>query len=404
MTTPVVTVTASNNTSISTLAMPHLLLNDNGNPIPGTAACLLYHNDNSWLVEWIAYHYYVAGLRTLIITVDPASTTQPTEILDRWRPYMQIIEWHDDHVDMNYRVRVRNSEFAKVDAMINRQSHFFRKCAARLQKMDNVTWTWYHDADEYVILEPEVVKDAAQRMREPSSVLKYFYAMKEQRVDMHNRSCFLSPRRLVGTQESPSLPRDYDASVTELFNVSQFNTWRYRIRNAFTDSSNNGNAKSFLDVTKVDTWKDRIGAHRVSAQLCQPVPEPSRGSAFVSIMHYLGVWPQYARIGEVRMQLHRNRQIWEFRSQIGRDKPVDAPSHWLSGFVEHMGVERAQALLADVGVAVDDVGPDPGNWTLSVEAVNVTLGHLGGKNGRYESYLRQWSEKQRPSDITTKGI
>jgi hypothetical protein len=381
----------------SALAMPHLLLNDDGSTMPGTAACLMYLNDNMWLVEWLAYHYYVAGLRTLIITIDPTNIVDPTAILDRWRPYMEIIVWHDDHPDMAY-----STSDSKAVAVIKRQSYFYKKCIERLQKMDNVTWTWFHDVDEYIIIDPDVVPDAAQRMREPSSVLKYFYQMKEQFLITHNRSCFISPRRLVGTRTSKNLPslndnnnnNNNDTVVTQTFNVSQFNTWNYRIRTKLKDSPNNGNVKSFLDVSQVNAKKDQIGFHRVSTQQCLSLPQPKHTTAFLSILHYLGSWPQYARVGEARIQLHRNRQIWEYRSMVGSGVPLDAPAQWLPGFVQHMGVDRARFLLTDVGVPSGTTGPDPREWTMDVEAVNATLGHLGGKHNEYAAYLKEWLQKQ----------
>lgn len=43
----------------------------------GTAACLLIMDDNHFLIEWLAFHYYVLRLRYLIVAVDPRSTTTP---------------------------------------------------------------------------------------------------------------------------------------------------------------------------------------------------------------------------------------------------------------------------------------------------------------------------------------
>ena len=57
-------------------------------PTAHLSICLLVKDDNDILAEWIAYHYHAVKLRHLIIAVDPASQTTPTEILQRFTKYL----------------------------------------------------------------------------------------------------------------------------------------------------------------------------------------------------------------------------------------------------------------------------------------------------------------------------
>jgi hypothetical protein len=62
----------------------------------GLSACLLVNDENPRLPEWLAYHYHVLPLRSIIVAVDPASRYQPNEILNRWVPMgMEVEIWED---------------------------------------------------------------------------------------------------------------------------------------------------------------------------------------------------------------------------------------------------------------------------------------------------------------------
>ena len=62
----------------------------------GVSACLLVNDENPRLPEWLAYHYHVLPLRSLVITIDPASRTSPLDILNRWRRELEIIVWEEE--------------------------------------------------------------------------------------------------------------------------------------------------------------------------------------------------------------------------------------------------------------------------------------------------------------------
>ena len=64
----------------------------------GLSACLLVNDENPRLPEWLAYHYHILPLRSLIVAVDPASRSSPKSILDRYNNslMMDVTIWNDD--------------------------------------------------------------------------------------------------------------------------------------------------------------------------------------------------------------------------------------------------------------------------------------------------------------------
>ena len=64
----------------------------------GLSACLLVNDENPRLPEWLAYHYHILPLRSLIIAIDPSSRLSPDTILDRWTNAelgLDIQVWND---------------------------------------------------------------------------------------------------------------------------------------------------------------------------------------------------------------------------------------------------------------------------------------------------------------------
>jgi hypothetical protein len=80
-------------------------------------ACLLVMDDNHRLVEWLAHHFHVLKLRTLIATTDSRSQTSPTAIFDKWRAHgMNIIEWIESHLEIQ--VETSNNSYRLLDYLV----------------------------------------------------------------------------------------------------------------------------------------------------------------------------------------------------------------------------------------------------------------------------------------------
>jgi len=65
----------------------------------GLSACLLINDENPRLPEWLAYHYHILPLRSLIIAIDPSSRLSPDTILKRWT---------NDHTELGLDIQVWN--------------------------------------------------------------------------------------------------------------------------------------------------------------------------------------------------------------------------------------------------------------------------------------------------------
>ena len=69
------------------------------------AACMLAMDDSIRLAEWLAYHYTILPLGSLMIAVDPDSQSQKRvlEILDLWKDRINIIAYTNDSEWMPYK-------------------------------------------------------------------------------------------------------------------------------------------------------------------------------------------------------------------------------------------------------------------------------------------------------------
>jgi hypothetical protein len=100
------------------------------------SACLLWMDDNHYLVEWLAYHYTVLPLRRLIMCVDPKSQTSPLSLLERYssRGLLNITVWYDD----DFFPRVARDRPAYVNnptrTFLARQSWCYLQCMRTIKK------------------------------------------------------------------------------------------------------------------------------------------------------------------------------------------------------------------------------------------------------------------------------
>lgn len=66
--------------------------------VKGLSACLLVNDENPRMPEWLAYHWLVLPLRSLIVAVDPASRHDPKDILMQWKEMgVEVDIWNDSH-------------------------------------------------------------------------------------------------------------------------------------------------------------------------------------------------------------------------------------------------------------------------------------------------------------------
>ena len=130
----------------------------------GASACLLVNDENPNLPEWIAYHYHTLPLRSLIVAVDPASRSSPSEILSRWNnsiaTSLDVHLWNDDdYLYETTTTRQSDGTLTKTKKRIvvsrdiqghrTRQNNFIVKCMEEFKRR-NRTWVLLIDVDEYI--------------------------------------------------------------------------------------------------------------------------------------------------------------------------------------------------------------------------------------------------------------
>ena len=237
-------------------------------PREPVSACLLFNDDNHMLIEWLAYHYYAVGLRSVVVAVDPMSHESPKDILDRWRPWLDnVAVWDDPDYGFEPDTAKVNGTIAdKTNVHRSRQPFFYRKCTEYLKSLDQ-TITLYHDVDEFIAINEEVIPDAQNRMSRPNGVLDLLSELQSSREDDYYRTpCLLLPRLLFSAVESDA--GQVRNGVPSLFDASRFMTLRWRHHNALRDKKNNGQPKSMMNVQLADPAKHVFHTHRVVEELC----------------------------------------------------------------------------------------------------------------------------------------
>jgi hypothetical protein len=338
------------------------------------SACLLVMDDNHRLVEWLAYHYYLLPLRHLIILPDSKSRTSPQEIIDRWRPYMNIEVWTDeDFVDDNLRNYIQEKEnnpqnpFDGFSVHIKRQEEFYKRCALHLQEQKS-TWTTFIDVDEYVVINSDIVPDAAERMQQPGGLLHLvegIRALHHNNSKHYNGPCITTYRTLYSAVESTADERSKD--VPNVIDPNQFDTLRWRYHQNYKTFQH---GKAFADLSLIPDLVNKgfpnglNGTKRVSLHrflpLCRPPVYHKR--AYLRINHYLGSWEEYSYRQDRRKGGDKNRAKWEEEAVVQDGGASDEIRPWIGAFVRHFGEEKAAYLLEGAGLPASYEASDTQSW------------------------------------------
>ena len=266
------------------------------------SACLLIKDDSDILNEWIAYHYHVLNLRTIILAIDPSSQTSPTPLLDRWRqdPWdMTILEWNDvdylptfflqgqyDQVpgfvphsattsvwhrhSHNLTLEQVEADLQQINLHRFRQATFVSRCFRHLKQehyqqqkrqrqrkgKDRTlpSWTLHIDTDEYVVVNPglrlrpkAVTGVLVPQVPFAGSLVHFLFDMYRVWPKRLFKSCLTMPTLLFGAVEknhSSSSPLILKNSP----NISRFETLRWTVHAALDDPIS-GLPKAMIDVS-----------------------------------------------------------------------------------------------------------------------------------------------------------
>ena len=342
------------------------------------SACILVMDENHRLPEWLAYHYYALPLRHLIVAVDPHSNTSPSEILNRWQGRMEIIQWTDsDFTDVNLRRRSevgnqsepsRKTLSRNVALHRKRQSYFYERCAKHWQAQ-NKTWTTFHDLDEYIVPNSNVLgaELSAQMAAEPGYVLKAVQQLRNGSFERPGgdttawtkhfsmNHCIPLPRAVISSKESNVT--DMRFGVPDYIEPQQFDTLRWRYRAAsHIGAGPRDLVKSFLDVSQLapDDFAKSSNPHLPIKRRCRASPNMYYNDAPLGFHHYIGSWEAYNyRSQDARQGGTRNYDNWKKHALENRGGPTDDGRPWIQGFVDLVGEEAAKDLLREAGLPLD---------------------------------------------------
>jgi hypothetical protein len=358
------------------------------NPVPADghdtfSACLLLMDDNHRLAEWMAYHYHVMPLRYIIVTIDPRSKTSPTWIFNRWRKEGVYIEvWKDrDFWRKDLKLLPIPDEAplqVKRDRHRGRQKYFYRECLIAL-KQANRTWVSLHDSDEFLLynhaggdkyrewedmmqkrhkLSSQAVKYKRIEPSKPppttgeaGGMIKYIRQEQEANQAYFKSPCVNVPRLTFGASSSSQWEVHKDTPTNTKLDIMQFDTLRWRKHAKRNDFVKNALDKVLIDVSAIDMVKTPrfLSLHRPIRSLCAQ-PWSKDGQSQLRINHYLGSWESYSFRDDARKGFERSREQWEYKASTNSDQTDDNIRPWLKGFVDLHGPEKAERLLANVGL------------------------------------------------------
>ena len=315
----------------------------------GIAACLLIMDDNHFLIEWLAYHFYYLPLRRLIVAVDPKSKTSPKSILDRYqsRGLINITIWNDD--DFFPFDELQKLETNQLQVYLARQQYFILQCTKQL-KQEQWTWTTHIDTDEFVL--PNRDAHPAYHVVDTNRTVYSILTQSPQKEYWENRTVPSSCHPMIRLDMGIKVSSDEEANQrvpNGLFNGSHFLTFRFRWPQYTGKGSMLPPGKAFLDLSRVPSTDLRMGntnPHRIIKNHCKLFID-SRHSPFL-VYHYAGTFEQFSYRVDGRNSRSRDEYNLRYFDEHS-SRADDGATFWLGRFVEEMGIELASLLLDGVG-------------------------------------------------------
>jgi hypothetical protein len=386
---------------------PENTKNTSINNVVGGSACLLIKDDNSRLIEWLAYHYTMLPLRHLIVAVDPDSKTTPLSVLKRWdNTDLNYMIWKDnDYMDpltmMKRRMAFENKINLTIDETTNlltqkevlneqnltslyigihreRQRQFLSGCY-RHHKLMNHTWVLHIDTDEYILFNtiPDEDKNDEPTVDEYDNYLtpksgrstlpKLGTAGDNNKtiIDLLDKRRNISPcmgmiRLLFGDKISTiPVEQEYYSNKTttianNIFDLNSFDTLKFNhhhMKGLYEETPKiNGLGKVIVDVSQMSyNEMDKTELYSIHRPILNECPGDWMGPAayvdsLLRVNHYLGSWEAYT----ARIDVRRSREVFNYRANTDHGPSYDIRP-WLESFVNYVGTKEAVRLLNGIG-------------------------------------------------------
>ena len=343
-------------------------------PEASFSACVLALDENARLIEWLAFHYQILPLRRLIVAIDPRSRLRPSSILQRWAGMMNITEWSD--ADYGFTPGNRKGADALIGRHRSRQTTFFRRCMLSL-KAEHRTWVALVDADEFVAFDH--LNTRAPSVGEATVLRSLGDAT----------PCVTMPRSLYGAVESTPeeirrhAPSGYDAMGFQTLRFRKHASDQRKVKSGTRPTPINGWGKNVVDVSRAasrghenfqvfNIVTDALGRSRIEAEAIGqpksvhravfkycPCPNCYENQPPLRVHHYLGSRELHLSRVDNDARQYKKGEHYETRAVVS-DVTTDHVRPWLAAFVANVGAERADKLLAGVGVVrAEDDRSDP---------------------------------------------
>ncbi len=346
---------------------------------PGFAACLLVLDDMIRLHEWVAYHYTVLPLSSLVIGLDPKtsndSIAEIQSMAQSWKDVgLNITIWPTN--PKRYEVKMSRQE-NKMPEYQRMQTHFVTSCTHHFIDRAKENWLLLADSDEFLsynlIKQGEEEESPNSIFQGPTAPSKEKIAsdreqalpIREQLLDyIHQNTTILS---LIQEQKDNS-SQTYFPSISGCTRV---------VGLAFGTNVTNGNKGEILMTRKYQTHQKALHnrfskvilelpkirsrhlthyetIHNPFPKLCGKNGRFSSGQDFKSsvlrVSHYIGSLESWVeRGGGKEFRRAQNVETWEKKNADGgpyeEDQLDTSMGYWFDTFLSKVGNDAGEKLL-----------------------------------------------------------
>ncbi|CAB9500302.1 expressed unknown protein [Seminavis robusta] len=320
-------------------------------------------DDNHFLIEWLAYHFYVMPMRRLIILVDPGSMTTPQPILDRWKDWIDVTVWHEEDIFPNGPPTPKNPKknTTKLGQHRARQRTFLMKCLQQLHK-ERRGWVFVTDTDEYTMVN-DLLRDPQKtaffrqnvtlpEQSEPGSIMKLLKQGDAKHLVngeyIHNMPCITMARRTFSTKEMKNSSKTFLGYTKANFQTLH---WKY-----YDKLFKPGKALVNLKKIRYRDINSQPSVHRPISNktICTGKLAIIEQDSIFAVNHYPGNLHQMLFRKDDARGAENNTayriQRFNDHKKIGRIHDTYRIEEWLKGFIAAFGEEKARQLLEHVGL------------------------------------------------------
>jgi len=336
-------------------------MNEDDPPYDGSAfgACLMIMDDNHFLVEWLAYNWFVLPLKHLIVFVDDKSRYSPLKIFERWKGYMtiEVVNWTYPGVLAPVPDNLVNQ--TAVRHYLGNQHKFYEDCVKRFKlEMDWKSWVVLVDTDEYVSINrftrnpnhPLYAGDDIKlpKMSHKASVMRRIQLItsRQREAGKNVTDCITTPRTQICLKTvNQTRPSRY-LEVIGLHDRDFLTQW-------WVLGDKRKNPKVMVDLGSVpaDYVRQLDLLHNGSAHVITPGRECPQ-KPYYQIYHYAGnqeqrtskdaIDPRGGYTNRVGGSINPDEDECQMR-RVGDIKP------WIRGFINEVGQDEARRLLEGSG-------------------------------------------------------